>query len=406
MACIGLLMTMHSYGQMVNTGELTIASGTEVGVIENFENKLSGVFLNDGTLYWYGHITNRGRIGYTAEGTIFLAGNAQQIFDGNEHMKFYDLVFSNRSSAEPFLCSGLLHVDHSIDFLSGIVNVRSQGGLVQFGLGATHYNASSESHINGSSSKLGNEMFLFPIGDQGFFRPSHMSAPSAVDDGVVSTYFLSNSDTEITPHTRVEQRILSIDNTEYWEIEKISGNPMVWITLEWDVATSPSFITLADPETVHIVQWSTTQNSWIDLGGVVNSATHTVTTMAPIEEGGIFTLAIVEKASENHEVKIYNALTPNNDGKNDFLRIEGIDQYPENTVIIFNRQGIEVFRARGYNESSNVFMGISNTGLGVGSSKTLPTGTYFYILEYRVPGSGGSSSLIKKSGFLYITTGD
>lgn len=67
-------------------------------------------------------------------------------------------------------------------------------------------------------------------------------------------------------------------------------------------------------------------------------------------------------------IVIYNAISPNGDGYNDFFRIENIEQFPDNEVKIFNRWGNLVFQARSYD----------NTWDGRYEGKKLPDGTYFY----------------------------
>lgn len=79
------------------------------------------------------------------------------------------------------------------------------------------------------------------------------------------------------------------------------------------------------------------------------------------------------------EITVYNAVSPNNDGKNEFLTIQYIDILPEtqnNQVIIYNRWGDEVFSVKNYNNSTKVFKGENNNG------NKLPSGTYFYKIVF------------------------
>jgi gliding motility-associated-like protein len=78
-------------------------------------------------------------------------------------------------------------------------------------------------------------------------------------------------------------------------------------------------------------------------------------------------------------ISVYNAVSPNGDGKNDILYLEFIDVIEEtrdNKVIIFNRWGSAVFEVEDYNNTTNVFSGRNNNG------NELPSGTYFYRIEY------------------------
>ena len=84
------------------------------------------------------------------------------------------------------------------------------------------------------------------------------------------------------------------------------------------------------------------------------------------------------------ELIIYTGVSPNDDGVNDVFYIEGIENYPDNTVSVFNRWGNEVFYKESY----------KNDWKGTYENKALPDGTYFYILE---DGAGKSYS-----GYLQI----
>jgi gliding motility-associated-like protein len=73
-----------------------------------------------------------------------------------------------------------------------------------------------------------------------------------------------------------------------------------------------------------------------------------------------------------NDIIIYTGFSPNGDGVNDNFTIEGIEEYPNNNLLIFNRWGNRVLLKSGYlNDWSGTWDG----------DKMLPDGTYFYILE-------------------------
>ena len=81
--------------------------------------------------------------------------------------------------------------------------------------------------------------------------------------------------------------------------------------------------------------------------------------------------------------------------------MEGISNWPVNNVQIFNRWGVLVFETDGYggsNDSENVFEGISEGRTTVQESDRLPTGTYYYIINFPDNNPGKSSY----AGYLYI----
>lgn len=97
-------------------------------------------------------------------------------------------------------------------------------------------------------------------------------------------------------------------------------------------------------------------------------------------------------------ITVFNVVTPNNDGIHDELRIENIENFPNNTVKIFNRWGVLVFVTKAYGTAGNVFDGTSQGRVTVDKDNKLPVGTYFYIIEYE----DETGFTRQESGYIYI----
>ncbi len=82
--------------------------------------------------------------------------------------------------------------------------------------------------------------------------------------------------------------------------------------------------------------------------------------------------------SDKCQLVIYNGVTPNGDGHNDYFFLENIDQYPGNQVLIFNRWGQKLAEINDYNNSSKRWDGLEND-----NSKNVPSGTYFYVIDLK-----------------------
>ena len=103
---------------------------------------------------------------------------------------------------------------------------------------------------------------------------------------------------------------------------------------------------------------------------------------------------------------VHNAFSPNNDGTNEVFFIESINDlacYPNNTVEIYNRWGILVFETQNYNNESNFFDGISRGRTTIKQSSGLPTGTYYYVLNYTSVDLNGDINSNKKAGYLFLS---
>src|SRR5690606_14209410 len=84
------------------------------------------------------------------------------------------------------------------------------------------------------------------------------------------------------------------------------------------------------------------------------------------------TVRVVDPSSD-FPIRVHPVVSPNGDGINEFLMIEGIRDYPENRVTVFNRNGTLLWEASRYDNNRVVFRGISTGQL------PLSAGTYFYI---------------------------
>ncbi|HLZ16829.1 MAG TPA: gliding motility-associated C-terminal domain-containing protein, partial [Cyclobacteriaceae bacterium] len=63
------------------------------------------------------------------------------------------------------------------------------------------------------------------------------------------------------------------------------------------------------------------------------------------------------------EIGPYNGISANNDGRNDYFHIDCIEQFPNNNVKIFNRTGILIYEANGYDNQTVTFRGIGEQGV-------------------------------------------
>ncbi|MBT6745199.1 MAG: tandem-95 repeat protein, partial [Flavobacteriales bacterium] len=75
--------------------------------------------------------------------------------------------------------------------------------------------------------------------------------------------------------------------------------------------------------------------------------------------------------------EIPEGFSPNGDNVNDYFEIKGLEEYPDNSIIIFNRWGNKVFAAEPYD---NNWRGTNAFGISFGG-EDLPEGTYFYLLK-------------------------
>lgn len=104
-------------------------------------------------------------------------------------------------------------------------------------------------------------------------------------------------------------------------------------------------------------------------------------------------------------IVVHNAVSANEDGKNDYFEIENLENnecYKNFTVKIFNRWGVLVFERENYDNDGNAFRGRSEGRTTINKNEGLPAGTYFYVLLYDTVDGEGRTQNIKKDGYLYL----
>lgn len=390
--------------QLVNATQLKVTPGTLVSIYFDFDNTPTGEFINDGQVHIFNHWTNDGKVDFTAsgQGTTYFTGQQEQIIDGvppasSVYTHFKNVVFNNNFNSSPFLLSTDINIAGNANFQKGIVDADSYNGKVIFESNGVHTNTSDNSFVDGKVNKIGDAAFEYPIGDANYYRPSLHGNSNINSDAYTSHYFFQNSDSAY-PHSNKQENIRLIDDKEYWEISRDSGLTNIVLTLTLNSETTPAYIYDELSNTsIQIVRWDTALGQWITEGGVTDADQTMVT--AQVSDYGIFTLARVTAPvdEQDKDLIIYNAVSPNGDDKNDFFYIKGIDQYPDNSVEIYNRWGVLVYQTKGYNESDRVFRGLSDGRATVNRGAGLPTGTYYYILKYNT-----GTRTKEKAGYLYI----
>ena len=126
----------------------------------------------------------------------------------------------------------------------------------------------------------------------------------------------------------------------------------------------------------------------LDYGGVMFSGTDQVTIevcdLLGVCTQQMLTITVIG------ELEIFNAVSPNGDGKNDFFKIQYIDVLePENTVTLYNRWGSKVFETENYSDA-NAFKGLNQNG------NELPSGTYYYKIILKSSGETENGYLVLK----------
>ncbi|MCV9928548.1 gliding motility-associated C-terminal domain-containing protein [Flavobacterium sp. LS1R49] len=392
--------------KFVNEGEMRVVGDT-LSIHFNFDNLKTGKLVNDGNVFVFADWYNDGDVTYSnsSKGKTFFTGDIEQKIEGRSVTNFQNLILDNTAALTPIHLGAIITINDKATFINGVVDASLKNSKVVFNENASHTDASDLSFIDGRVEKKGNNVFEFPVGNDLYFRPSYHAVSNNIGDIYTTQYFYKNSD-DLHKHSIKDESILVINDKEYWNVTKDQGDDKIILSLTLDSATTPpEFFNLNEDTKIVIVRWDDASGMWVNEKGEVDpfpSASkgtgYTQLLTSQVSGYGIFTMALVKKdAPTPLDVIVYNAISPNGDGINDTFLIKGINQFPDNTVEIYNRWGVRVYEAKSYNESDVMFTGYSDGRVTVNKGEKLPTGTYFYILKYNNGEKG-----IEKAGYLYI----
>ncbi|MFN5423313.1 MAG: YDG domain-containing protein [bacterium] len=150
----------------------------------------------------------------------------------------------------------------------------------------------------------------------------------------------------------------------------------------YSVTTSSPVISLGTQSQLQVtgngiasVQWSpatglSNPNILNPIARPKRTTTYTVTITNTL--GSVTTLQITIEVKDDYLVEAPNVITPNGDGINDFWTIKNLEEYPDNEVTVYNRDGKILFKAANYNQRWD----------GKVNGRPLATGTYYYMLRF------------------------
>lgn len=365
---ISALSPFHAYAQTQTLynkkSTITVAPNTTLAVAGSVGN--AGTLQNNGALKVEGAWTNSG---------IYLSQAGEITFNGAS-ATLPQIIHHNGQSFNKVIISGGgkkvilsdMVVAREIDFENGIVETSGDSKVV-LQSDVIISGASDRSHVHGPVYEKGRGTKLFPIGNGLYYLPV-----SLLDVGDTSAVIGVRGFEFEHSGLRKADALPSISDQRYWFIDVSKG------TLQNSQVVLPfrdeSFA--SDPDQVVVVQAPALTEKFRSIGRASSKGDPA---NARITSAESVTMPFVSLATEALDMPIivYNAVSPNGDGLNDFLRIGNIENFPRNKFTLFNRWGDKVFEVENYDNIERVFRGRSS------EYGELVSGTYFYVLD--LPGT-------------------
>ncbi|WP_462249253.1 T9SS type B sorting domain-containing protein [Ekhidna sp.] len=372
LSIIFLFVSLFVQGQVVNDGaNIRITETTIVSTNTDFLNV--GNIQNEGNIFIKRNWMNVG---------VYSANAGQLIFNGEEEQ---GIINNGQEIKNLFISNGVktlsddLMITGSLTLSSGVLEVADEAKLT-LDSSVQILGANESSYIIGELYRTGSGDLFYPIGTQNSYLPVTLNEVIGISPEIGIKAHDSPPDQSLGG----DLEELIIDN--FWEINTDEGYTAGFITLPFDILSVMDTAQLVVAQSIAETRpFNTLGKSTIEVAegtGFITSRGNAI--------GPFFTLALAPEVQPLPPLRVINALTPIQDGKHDFLRIENIELYPKNQVEIFDRNGIKVFSISNYDNRDRVFRGVPNAG----GFTELQDGNYFYTIKT------GSTKV--KAGFLFL----
>ncbi len=213
---------------------------------------------------------------------------------------------------------------------AGIATERtSPKGIISFPTSASSTGLAAGSYVDGYVKKNGGTFFVFPVGDNGEYKPFGASG-----DGTVGAYFQENPGSAGMPSgapfssTAKETTLSKVSAIEFWDVD---GSIDTKLTFTWSTVSDVANLTNNTLKNLTIAGWNTSTSRWekvaslVDvtsiLGSVSSLSAGSITTLSAITPTAyqVYTLAAVT-ASAPLPVTLVSFEAVAGDSKNAFLK--------------------------------------------------------------------------------------
>ncbi len=245
------------------------------------------------------------------------------------------------NSAGTAVSQGTINVTNQLLLQGGILTIPSNSKLVYSG--SPNLNGSLVSFISGRMFIKGSGSRTFPVGNAALgYLPVTLQNVSSGDANTEIGFEAIAGDPGVT--ATLPSDIQSVFTDYYWTITNgNSGSYSGGSPIQLSLNGAGNSFNDGDPVILEVG----TGGTLAELGGVVANPDIT-STQVTTSTAQKYVLGKSEKVTVN----IHRVITPNADGQNDYLYIDGIDFYSENSVKLVDRWGVVHFEKTNFKNYS------------------------------------------------------
>lgn len=221
---------------------LTILAGTLNTTTYNYAVNIGGNWLNSSLF-----IGNNSLI-------TFNGANEQSI-SGAGTQNFGKLTLQN-SCNTGIVLHNPVNITQNLNLVDGLIFTDALN-LLTLTDNATSNIGNDTSFVNGPMKKVGNDAFIFPVGNDSVWAPLGISAPALTTDAFTATYFLGPNSNSARPCANCGDGINYVSIVEYWDIDRTNGVSVPNVTMYFKNMARSAITDINDVVFAHWngVQW-------------------------------------------------------------------------------------------------------------------------------------------------------
>jgi|GEM_PF-3954139 len=293
---IGAFVAAGAYGNLILDGANTFIQTQDIDIngdliIEAgsvFDNSSNNRKLNIGG-NWINH---NGAAGFLAgiNDITFDGSSPQSIYTSSGSEVFNTLIINNTSSTGVTLTQGEVHVTNDLILTDGIIFTDATNMLVLED-NATSDVGSAATFVDGPMKKIGNEAFVFPVGDGTTWARLGMETIAGFD--VTTEFTCQYLHIPYSDRTSLDAGVAGVSNVEHWLLNRAvdpGTDASCRVRLFWENETTSGITDKADLRVGHYynagsgLKWYNFGFTLTDNGNGTGSvlSTSTFTSFSPI----------------------------------------------------------------------------------------------------------------------------
>jgi CHU_C Type IX secretion signal domain len=297
------------------SGQMVISSSTVVSASTGTTIVTSSSIINNSTG------TDLSNVALT------LKGSTKNVLNTSSSLNIDKLTVDTDDN---YTVGGAWTITTALSLTKGnLLTTRSSSSKLVY-TGSDDLNGSEASYVNGPLFiRSSIDQHTFPIGDANGYAPVRLNKIEELDKDTEFGFDVISAD----PGFTTSEAVTEIYKDRFWQLFNGNGGTFSGSPISLSSSLTPTSIQ-ESPVILELDQSSTQKN----LGGSVGIDFFS----SADKSSGTGKYYAIGKSSEV-KVIVHKLITPDNDGKNDVLYIQGIDAYPDNEVTILDRWGVQFY---------------------------------------------------------------